>query len=44
VIAFSTTVVGLLIGGLGYLITTVRDRFYQQDVVDLEYVLDKLEV
>jgi biopolymer transport protein ExbB/TolQ len=43
VIAFSTTVVGLLIGGLGYLITTVRDRFYQQDVVDLEYVLDHLE-
>ena len=44
VIAFSTTVVGLLIGGLGYLITTVRDRYYRQDVVDLEYVLDKLEV
>jgi len=44
VIAFSTTVVGLLIGGLGYLITTVRDRYYQQDVVDLEYVLDRLEV
>ncbi len=44
VIAFSTTVVGLLIGGLGYLMTTVRDRFYQQDVVDLEYVLDRLEV
>ena len=44
VIAFSTTVVGLLIGGLGYLITTVRDRYYQQDTVDLEYVLDRLEV
>jgi biopolymer transport protein ExbB/TolQ len=44
VIAFSTTVVGLLIGGLGYLMTTVRDRYYQQDVVDLEYVLDRLEV
>lgn len=43
VIAFSTTVVGLLIGGLGYLITTVRDRYYQQDVVDLEYLLDRLE-
>lgn len=44
VIAFSTTVVGLLIGGLGYLMTTVRDRYYRQDVVDLEYVLDRLEV
>lgn len=44
VIAFSTTVVGLLIGGLAYLTTTLRDRYYQQDVVDLEYVLDRLEV
>jgi len=43
VIAFSTTVVGLLIGGLGYLVTTVRDRYYQQDIVELEYVLDRLE-
>jgi len=24
--------------------TTVRDRYYRQDVVDLEYVLDRLEV
>lgn len=44
VIAFSTTVVGLLIGGLAYVITTFRDRYYQQDVVELEYVLDRLEV
>ena len=44
VIAFSTTVVGLLIGGLAYVITAFRDRFYQQDVVTLEYVLDRLEV
>ncbi len=44
VIAFSTTVVGLLIGGLAYIITTFRDRFYQQDIVNLEYVLDRLEV
>jgi biopolymer transport protein ExbB/TolQ len=44
VIAFSTTVVGLLIGGIGYVITTVRDRWYQQDIVDAEYVLDHLGV
>lgn len=44
VVAFSTTVVGLLIGGLGYMVTTVRDRYYQQDVVDLEYVFDRMEV
>ncbi len=44
VIAFSTTVVGLLVGGLAYVVTTIRDRMYRQDVVDLEYVFDRLEV
>ena len=43
VIAFSTTVVGLLIGGLAYVITTMRDRFYRQDIVDIEYVFDRRE-
>jgi biopolymer transport protein ExbB/TolQ len=42
VIAFSTTVVGLLIGTVAYLISTVRDRHYRQDVVELEYVLDRI--
>ena len=44
VIAFSTTVVGLLIGGVAYAISAVRDRLYTQDVSDIEYVLDLLEV
>lgn len=44
VIAFSTTVVGLFIGGLAYGITVVRDRHYTQDVSDVEYVLDLLGV
>jgi biopolymer transport protein ExbB/TolQ len=44
VIAFSTTVVGLLIGGLAYTMSAVRDRLYTQDVSDIEYVLDTLEV
>ena len=44
VIAFSTTVVGLLIGGIAYTITTVRDRWYQQDIVDVEYVLDGMVI
>lgn len=44
VIAFSTTVVGLLIGGIGYVVSAVRDRLYTQDVSDIEYVLDLLEV
>lgn len=43
VIAFSTTVVGLLIGGLGYIISTVRDRWYGLDVSDIEYALDRIE-
>lgn len=44
VIAFSTTVVGLLIGGVAYAVSAVRDRLYTQDVSDIEYVLDLLEV
>ena len=42
-IAFSVTVIGLLIGGLAFLITMVRDRIYSQDISDLEYLLELLE-
>ena len=42
-IAFSVTVIGLLIGGLGFVVSIVRDRFYQQDISDLEYILELLE-
>jgi biopolymer transport protein ExbB/TolQ len=42
-IAFSVTVIGLLIGGLGFIVSIVRDRFYQQDISDLEYMLELLE-
>ena len=42
-IAFSVTVIGLLIGGLGFIVSIVRDRFYQQDISDLEYILELLE-
>lgn len=44
VIAFSTTVVGLLIGGVAYVVSTVRDRLYTQDVSDIEYALERLGV
>jgi len=44
IVAFSTTVVGLLIGALGYVMTAVRDRVYAQDVSDVEYALEMLEV
>jgi biopolymer transport protein ExbB/TolQ len=43
VIAFSSTVVGLLIAGVAYVLTSVRGRLYQQDMVDLEYLLDRVE-
>ncbi len=42
-LAFSVTVIGLLIGGLGFVVSIVRDRFYQQDISDLEYMLELLE-
>ncbi len=42
VIAFSTTVAGLLTGGIAYVISVVRDRLYRQDVSDIEYVLELL--
>jgi biopolymer transport protein ExbB/TolQ len=43
VVAFSTTVIGLLIGGLSYVISVVRDRRYTQDISDIEYVLETME-
>jgi biopolymer transport protein ExbB/TolQ len=44
VVAFSTTVVGLLIGGLAFLMSVVRDRLYTRDVSDIEYALDMMGV
>lgn len=44
VIAFSSTVVGLLVGGLGYLLSVARERMYAQDLSDLEYVLERAGV
>jgi len=40
VTAFSTTVVGLLIGALAYIVSLIRERAYAQDLADLEYVLE----
>jgi biopolymer transport protein ExbB/TolQ len=41
--AFSVTVVGLLIGGVAFVISIVRDRLYSQDISDMEYLLELLE-
>ena len=37
-VAFSVTVLGLLIGAIAFTISLVRDRLYAQDLSDLEYV------
>lgn len=42
-IAFTSTVFGLLIGGLAYGAGVLRRNWYDQDLSDLEFVLDGLE-
>ncbi len=38
VVAFSTTVLGLLVGGVCYAMSLARRRWYLQDLSDIEYV------
>lgn len=38
-VAFSVTVVGLLIGVIAFMVSLVRDRLYAQDYSDVEYML-----
>jgi biopolymer transport protein ExbB/TolQ len=38
VIAFSTTVLGLLVGGVAYAVLTIKRRWYYQDFSDMEYI------
>ncbi|NLG67242.1 MAG: hypothetical protein GX536_05955 [Actinobacteria bacterium] len=42
-VAFSITVLGLLIGGLAYFVSVLRERMYSQYISDLEYILELLE-
>lgn len=42
-VAFSVTVLGLLIGAVAFAVSLVRDRLYAQDLSDLEYVATTLE-
>lgn len=42
IIAFGTTVVGLLVGGVSYLIFTVRTRWYKHDMNDIHYICEVL--
>lgn len=42
IIAFGTTVIGLLIGVVSYLITVARTRWYRQDMNDIQYICEVL--
>ena len=42
-VAFSVTVLGLMVGSLAFAISLVRDRLYGQDLSDLEFVAATLE-
>jgi len=41
-VAFSVTVLGLLIGAVAFAISLIRDRLYGQDLSDLEFVAARL--
>ena len=41
-VAFSVTVLGLLIGAVAFGVSLVRDRLYGQDLSDLEFVANRL--
>ena len=42
VIAFTSTVVGLLIGAVSMVVATIKQRWYTEDMNDMEYVAEKL--
>jgi|GEM_PF-237805 len=42
VIAFGTTVVGLMAGAIGFMVATVRTRWYRHDMSDIEYLSEIL--
>jgi biopolymer transport protein ExbB/TolQ len=43
-VAFSVTVLGLLIGAIAFTISLVRDRLYAQDLSDMESIASELEM
>lgn len=42
IVVFSTTVLGLLIGGINYIMAMIKKRWYSQDLSDMEYVVEVL--
>ena len=43
VVAFSTTVVGLFIAAIAFIVTTIRERNYEQDLADIEFLFEHAE-
>ena len=43
VIAFSTTVIALFVSGMAFVVSMFRERFYLEDIGDIEYALELLE-
>lgn len=41
-LAFSATVVGIFIGGIGFLVHLIKRRWYLEDVTNLSYIVDIL--
>lgn len=42
IVVFSTTVLGVLIGGINYVMAMIKKRWYSQDLSDMEYVVEVL--
>ncbi|RLG25373.1 hypothetical protein DRN77_00275 [Methanosarcinales archaeon] len=42
IIAFGTTVVGMMAGAIGFMVATIRTRWYRQDMSDIEYLSELL--
>lgn len=40
ILAFGTTVAGLAVGVLAYIISVVRERWYGEDIRNMEYIID----
>ena len=43
VIAFSTTVLGILAGGVAYCVLLIKKKWYTQDLSDMEYIVEVLK-
>lgn len=42
IIAFSTTVIGLVVGGVAYVISVVRERWYESDMKAMEFLAEMI--